>query len=145
MAKTPHSKSVSCSISNRTYILQLIFYYQNSVKNLTKWVLKLCGTPGPGNTAKAHANAVPALTDMDWSASTTWICAVSASGSMPRILDSRSWINTTICLINLLKRNTQFLNTKKQNQRKSNHCLFSKKVYSESGWKIQVWSSIVFY
>ena len=29
------------------------------------WVSKLCGTPVPGNTAKALANAVPALTDMD--------------------------------------------------------------------------------
>ena len=43
--------------------------------------------------------AVPALTDMEWSASTTWTCAVSASGSTPRILVSRSWINSTICLI----------------------------------------------
>ena len=46
-----------------------------------------------------YFTAVPALTDMEWSASTTWTCAVSASGSTPRILVSRSWINSTICLI----------------------------------------------
>jgi hypothetical protein len=70
-----------------------------------KWVSKLCGTPVPGNTAKALANAVPALTVMDWYASTTWTCAVNALGSMPRILDSRSWINCKQYVILLSKIN----------------------------------------
>ena len=73
------------------------------------WVSKLCGTPVPGNTAKALANAVPVLTDMDWSASTTWTCAVNASGSMPRILDSRSWINCKQYVCCLIKQNKRFL------------------------------------
>ena len=73
------------------------------------WVSKLCGTPVPENTAKALANAVPALTDMDWSASTTWTCAVNASGSMPRILVSRSWINCKQYVCHLIKQNKPFL------------------------------------
>ena len=47
--------------------------------------------------------AVPALIVMDWSASTTWICADSASGSTPKILVSRSLIKNTPCLIKEIK------------------------------------------
>ena len=40
-------------------------------------------------------SAALAATDTVWSANTTWRCAVSASGSTPRTLDSKSWINKT--------------------------------------------------